>query len=156
MSVATGLALSLALGALAYAAYLHRRGRRLAEEVSRLRDSYERFRRHTETEVARVAEAAARARYEALKQAGRLRFHEKMTFREALAINPNVEQAMVTLHVGGCPDCAVDLDETLAYGAAKNGMDVEAFLIALNNLPESEYEQATRALTQTSELKVVR
>jgi hypothetical protein len=73
--------------------------------------------------------------YEFQKQSDTLRFAGDMTFKEALAANPRVEEVMIAMHVGGCPDCAVSLDETLAHGAAKNSVDVEEFLIALNNLP---------------------
>ncbi len=149
------VALIVAGASLAFGLISFVQSRHLAARLERLRDSFDRFRRQSEAEQERLRQDTARLNYALKKQSGTLRFHENMTFREALAINPKVEEVMASLHVGGCPDCAVDLNETLAYGAAKNAVDVEAFLIALNNLPESEYEKVAKQVTSSS-LNVIR
>jgi GrpB-like predicted nucleotidyltransferase (UPF0157 family) len=152
-------AFALAVVAMIYAVFNHIKARGLETKLARLRESYDRHRSRYERFEEKARQDLAQVNYEQKKQAGKLRFHRKMTFREALAVNPKVEEVMGALHIGGCPDCAVDLNETLEYGAAKNSVDIEEFLIALNNLPESEYETVSKQFAQEAqeppELKVI-
>ncbi len=100
--------------------------------------SLTRTRRKLEFVEETLGQEIAKLRYGLKKNTGQLTFHGDMTFKEALAINPRVQEIMGEMHVGGCPDCAVDLKQTLAYGAAINNVGVEDFLVALNDLPESK------------------
>ncbi len=110
--------------------------RRLSARVANMLDSHARAVRKLELLEENLSQSLAKARYEFRKQRNELKFHAEMTFREALALNPDVQQIMNKMHVGGCPDCAVELDQTLGYGAASNAVGVEAFLVALNNLDD--------------------
>ncbi len=132
------LAFSLAGLALAYAVFNYFKIKKVSAKLNLVSDSHYRHTRHQSYFEEKTLQEVARLKYEMKKAAGQLPFHKKMTFKEALAINPKVEEVMGSMHVGGCPDCAVDLNETLEYGAAKNNVDMEEFLIALNNLPEPE------------------
>ncbi|MCH9007597.1 hypothetical protein IIA29_06260 [candidate division KSB1 bacterium] len=112
--------------------------RKLSARLESTTQSLTRTRRKLEFVEETLGQEIAKLRYGLKKNTGQLTFHGDMTFKEALAINPRVQEIMGEMHVGGCPDCAVDLKQTLAYGAAINNVGVEDFLVALNDLPESK------------------
>lgn len=112
--------------------------RKLSARLESMTQSLTRTRRKLEFVEETLGQEIAKLRYGLKKNTGQLTFHGDMTFKEALAINPRVQEIMGEMHVGGCPDCAVDLKQTLAYGAAINNVGVEDFLVALNDLPESK------------------
>ncbi|MCZ6818266.1 MAG: hypothetical protein O7G31_02080 [Calditrichaeota bacterium] len=112
--------------------------RKLSARLESTTQSLTRTRRKLEFVEETLRQEIAKLRYGLKKNTGQLTFHGDMTFKEALAINPRVQEIMGEMHVGGCPDCAVDLKQTLAYGAAINNVGVEDFLVALNDLPESK------------------
>jgi hypothetical protein len=148
------LAISLAGLVLAYAVFNHFKIKKVTDKLNLVSDSHYLHTRHQSNFEEKTLQEIARVKYEIKKAAGKLTFHEKMTFKEALAINPKVEEVMGSMHVGGCPDCAVDLNETLEYGAAKNNVGVEEFLIALNNLPELEETEKINSKSHSA-LKIV-
>ncbi|NIR50816.1 hypothetical protein GWO43_19625 [candidate division KSB1 bacterium] len=152
------VAVIIATAAIAYALINQVRLKKLSHKLALLRESYDRHRTHRTKSEEETQQKLARLNYELKKQNGSLKFHKDMTFHEALTVNPKVEEVMGSMHVGGCPDCAVDLNEILAYGAAKNSVDVEEFLIALNNLPEPEESETMGKIgpdEKHPELKVV-
>lgn len=112
--------------------------RKLSARLESTTQSLTRTRRKLEFVEETLGQEIAKLRYGLKKNTGQLTFHGDMTFKEALAINPRVQEIMGEMHVGGCPDCAVDLKQTLAYGAAINNVGVEDFLVALNDLPASK------------------
>lgn len=112
--------------------------RKLSARLESMTQSLTRTRRKLEFVEETLGQEIAKLRYGLKKNTGQLTFHGDMTFKESLAINPRVQEIMGEMHVGGCPDCAVDLKQTLAYGAAINNVGVEDFLVALNDLPESK------------------
>lgn len=117
--------------------------------------SLARTRRKLEFVEETLKQEIAKLRYGLKKNTGQLTFHGDMTFKEALAINPRVQEIMGEMHVGGCPDCAVDLKQTLAYGAAINNVGVEDFLVALNDLPESKSATNKPEKSQHPELVIL-
>lgn len=147
------LAWGVAFAALAYAVYNHFQTKKLSARCERLSDSLSRTIRKLELVEHTLSDDIAALRYDIKKQQGKLVFHEDMTFKEALDINPRVQEVMNEMHVGGCPDCAVDTNQTLAYGAAINSVDVRKFLVALNNLPMPEQNKRDKA--ESSKLKVL-
>lgn len=108
------------------------------ESLQHLKETQLKIRRKLEYLEETFGQDVAALNYQFQKQNGTLRFPGDMTFEQALESEPKVEEVMMAMHVGGCPDCAVSMDETLARGAARNGVDVEEFLIALNNLPRQD------------------
>jgi len=106
--------------------------------LKHLKETQLHIRRKLEYLEEKFEQDVAALNYRFQKQNGTLRFPGDMTFEQALESNPKVEEIMMAMHVGGCPDCAVSMDETLAHGAARNGVAVEDFLIALNNLPQQD------------------
>lgn len=152
---------AIALAALAVigAVFQHIKSKQLSAKVESLRQSLSRQTRKLEFVEEKLQQDLSRLNYEFKKETGHLRFTKDMTFQEALALNPKVEEVMGAMHVGGCPDCAVDLSETLAYGAAKNSVDVEEFLLALNNLPDpadqSKYKNDKAKIRRNAQLNVI-
>ncbi len=130
--------ITIAVIALIYGVVNHFRVTKLSSKLTVMRDSHYRNSQKWSHLEETTRQSLAKLNYELKKQTGQLKFHKDMTFKDALQINPKVEEVMATMHVGGCPDCAVDLNETLEYGAAKNSVNIEQFLIELNNLPEPD------------------
>lgn len=119
------------------------RVRRLNAGLKRISDSHARAVRKMEFIEDTLAGDIAKLKFDLKNYHGDLTFKSDMTFRQALAVNPKVQNVMNEMHVGGCPDCRVELDQTLAQGAAVNSVSPEAFLVRLNNLeaPVSQPKQ---------------
>ncbi|RMF67918.1 MAG: hypothetical protein D6743_04140 [Calditrichaeota bacterium] len=132
------IAFGVAVAALAVACYTLVKLRKLTRGHRQLQASHSRALGNLNRLEENLTKRVNRLNYALREQSGRLRFREEMTFEQALAIDPRVEEVMAEMHVGGCPDCAVDVHETLAAGAARNGVNVLDFLSALNALSESE------------------
>jgi len=128
------LSIAIAVAVTAGCLYLLVRVHHLSRRLHRLIDSHARAVRKLEFVENSVTQDIAKLNFELKKYQGDLTFHADMTFSEALAVNVRVQDVMNEMHVGGCPDCKVELNQTLAYGAAINSVSPEAFLIALNNL----------------------
>lgn len=66
--------------------------------------------------------------------ASALSFTPKMTVQDAIAQHPQAEQILAGFHLGGCSNCAVDADDTLAQICRENGRDLTELLRTLNML----------------------
>jgi hybrid cluster-associated redox disulfide protein len=61
-------------------------------------------------------------------------FSADMTVGEALKMHPQVQEILMTFHIGGCAHCAINEVETLGQVSEGYGVDTEALLEALNDL----------------------
>lgn len=84
-----------------------------------------------------LKQTAAALRVEIMQQAGTVRFTPGTTVREATFIHPQATQMLASFHVGGCSNCAVGPDATLAEVCEEKGVDIDALLTNLNLLAQA-------------------
>jgi hypothetical protein len=139
------LALLVAVAAIGYAWKLSRElataQRRLDRYNKALFDANDEIRRLREE----VADGMARLRVDMMKGEGEVRFRPEMTVREAKMVHGQAEEVLAGYHLGGCDDCAVESDETLAQICAAHGVDEQGLLANLNTLLANGSELDTAA-----------
>lgn len=114
---------------------------RLQQENDKLRARLDRYNKTlftVENEVRAMrddlAEASAQLRAELMTRTGTARFTPEMTARTASLLHPQVDQILAGFHLGGCSDCAIEPDETLAQICEERGIAVDTLLGNLNML----------------------
>lgn len=131
----------IALFALVIAAIALLYAWRLQQENEKLRGRLDRYNKTlftVENEVRslreELAEASASLRAELMQSTGTARFTPDMTARTAILLHPQVNQILAGFHLGGCSDCAIEPDETLAQICVERGVEVDTLLGNLNML----------------------
>lgn len=72
----------------------------------------------------------------ALQQAtGKLRFDPETPLIRLFETEPRAQSVLAAFHIGGCADCAVDENHSLAEAVRERGADLNRILTALNTLP---------------------
>lgn len=114
---------------------------RLQQENDKLRARLDRYNKTlftVESEVRSMQEALAEAtaalRAEMMTSTGTARFTPEMTARTAMLLHPQVNEILAGFHLGGCSDCAIEPDETLAQICQERGIAVDTLLGNLNML----------------------
>jgi hypothetical protein len=78
-----------------------------------------------------------------MQRTGTARFTPEMTARTAMLLHPQVNEILAGFHLGGCSDCAIEPDETLAQICTERGIALDTLLGNLNmlvvdsNVPQS-------------------
>jgi hypothetical protein len=138
------VALLLGFGALVYAWRLQRE---LGMMTRRL-DRYNKALFEASDELHRLREelaaTTAQLRTDIKRNTGQLRFTSEMTVREAQLLHPQATQILASFHLGGCSNCAIEPDETLAGVCHSQGQDVNRLLHNLNLLVEGADGQERR------------
>lgn len=62
------------------------------------------------------------------------RFDAEMTVGEVLSLHPAARWVLAAYHLGGCSNCAVSTEETLAQVAEGYGLPLKKLLNDLNSL----------------------
>lgn len=122
----------LAIAALGYAAWLHRRFAVLREDLRYVHRSFRAHQDQTE-QVLRDLKEKLTAPPPAAAPAGSW-FTPYMTIQDALGVHPGVKDVLAGLHIGGCSSCSVSSRETLEQAAAGHGVDMREMLTRLNAL----------------------
>jgi len=135
------MALWIALFALAVSAAALFFARRLQQENEKLRGRLDRYNKTlfaAENDLRNlreeIADNSARFQAELMQRTGTARFTPEMTARTATLLHPQVDQILAGFHLGGCSDCAVEPDETLAQICAERGIALDTLLGNLNML----------------------
>jgi hypothetical protein len=149
-------ALGVALLALLYAWRLQRE---LARATARL-DRYNRALFQANDEIRRMreqlADVAAEVRVASMRSGGPVEFSTSMTVREARRLHPQTEQVLAAFHLGGCSNCAVDPDVTLAEAVRERGIDAVQLLASLNQLlgPGPQANEAPPTMVKVPNVQV--
>lgn len=131
------LGLAMAIAALVYAVWSHRRAARAIREARQCHDRITKIRLELLRELdAAKSSIAKTVRLEIMKARGELHFTRQTTIAEAIGIDSRVKDVMAQFHIGGCSSCSVSYDETLEQGARSHGVDPDELLEALNALLE--------------------
>lgn len=69
------------------------------------------------------------------KMSGDIRFDPDAPLTELFAREPRAQNVLAAFHIGGCADCAVDENESLAEAVRARGADLNKVMTALNTLP---------------------
>ncbi len=69
------------------------------------------------------------------KATGTLRFDPNQSLTHLFQVEPRAESVLAAFHIGGCADCAVDENGSLAQAVRERGADMDRILTALNMLP---------------------
>src|SRR5581483_7217510 len=69
------------------------------------------------------------------KATGKLRFDPNLSLTRLYEIEPRAELVLAAFHIGGCADCMVDENLSLADAVRQRGADLDRVLTALNTLP---------------------
>ena len=81
-----------------------------------------------------IADNNAKFQAELMQRTGTARFTPEMTARTATLLHPQVNQIFASFHLGGCSDCSIEPDETLAQVCAERGIALDTLLGNLNML----------------------
>ena len=140
MTLVSIAALLAALVALGYAWKLNRE---LDAARARL-DRYNRALFSAEAEIrglhSEMQDVKAQMRHEMLRRVDD-RFVPTMTVREATLLHPRAAQVLAGFHLGGCDNCAVEPDDTLAALCGRRGVAEGVLLANLNSLLDSSATQ---------------
>lgn len=133
-TIVAGIAFLLALLAVGYAWKMQQE---LAQVTRRL-DRYNRSLFDANDEIRRLREElavnTAQLRVELMRQTGALHITPEMTVREVQMLHPQAGQVLAGFHLGGCSNCAVEPDDTLAKLSADHNVDMQQLLSSLNLL----------------------
>jgi hypothetical protein len=139
MSLTDSAAVLMALIALGTAWVAFRRANQLQEKVERLQATLYSTRADLRQMNEELSGRLERVDYVIKKNSGELRFNPSLRLAELYAIEPRAPSVLAPFHIGGCTDCAVDEQATLAEAARQRGADLDRVLVALNNLsPEAQ------------------
>lgn len=69
------------------------------------------------------------------KATGKLRFNPDASLTHLYEIEPRAEDILAAFHIGGCAECMVDENHSLAEAVRERGADLDRVLTALNTLP---------------------
>ena len=140
MTLVSTAALLAALVALGYAWKLNRE---LDAARARL-DRYNRALFSAEAEIrglrSEMQDVKAQMRHEMLRRVDDW-FVPTMTVREATLLHPRAVQVLAGFHLGGCGNCAVEPDDTLAALCERRGVAEGMLLANLNRLLDSSATQ---------------
>ena len=81
-----------------------------------------------------IAVEMSRLRVDLLQRTGAVVFTPDMTVREAQWLHPQTQQVLAGFHLGGCSNCAVDMNDTLAKVCNQSGTDINVLSGNLNSL----------------------
>ena len=144
-TVVSWIALLVGAVALVYAwrlqQELDRATRRLDRYNRALFDANDEIRQLREEAVA----TAAQLRVEWKQRTGDITFQPQMTVREAQLLHPQTQQILAGFHLGGCSNCAIEPDDTLAKVCSENGLDLNGLMNNLNSLVTNSSGQANGA-----------
>lgn len=133
MSVLTVIALAAALAALGYAYLTQRKLADLSQRLSRVSSHTYELSSQIDELGQQMESQAKDLRFEIRKAAGLVRFEPSTTIAEIQANHPQGEQILASFHMGGCHNCAVSPDETIAGACQRLNVSETALLSALRN-----------------------
>ena len=128
------LPILLALVAIAYSLFLHRRTAILKEDLRYVHRSFRAHQDQTEQLLRDLKAQLAEARKPAAAPATPSWFTPYMTIQDALNIHAGVKEVLAGLHIGGCSSCSSSAKETLEQAAAGHGVDLAEMLLRMNAL----------------------
>lgn len=124
---------------------------RLQQELNRATRRLDRYNRalfDANDEIRHLREEAAtttaQLRVEWKQRTGDITFQPEMTVREAQLLHPQTQQILAGFHLGGCNNCAVEPDDTLAKVCRENGLDPNILISNLNLLMAGARGQANQ------------
>lgn len=133
MSVLTVIALLAALVALGYAYFSQRKLADLSQRLSRVSSHTFELSSQIDDLGRQVESQGKELRFEIRKAAGLVHFDPSTTIAEVQANHPLAEQILAGFHMGGCHNCAVSPDETIAAACQRLQVNEAALLAALRN-----------------------
>lgn len=151
----TDLASLLALVALGWGVYSHRRAQEMEARLENMRHSHFRLADQTRETLARLDSElrTLKLQVRALKGDEPL-YQAEMTIGEAVALDPRASEVLGSFHIGGCSSCAVSPEDTLGQAATASGQPLETILQALNKLPTTEAGEVARLLERKPNVQI--
>jgi hypothetical protein len=133
MSVLTIIALLSAVAALGYAYLSQRKLADLSQRLSRVSSHTYELSSQIDDLGQQLESQGKELRFEIRKAAGQVRFEPSTTLGEVQAVHPFAEQILAGFHMGGCHNCAISPDETIAAACQRLNVNETALLAALRN-----------------------
>jgi len=104
--------------------------RRLDRYNRALYDASDQIRKLEQSQAATVAELRA----EIARSSGKAAFRPSMSVRESYALHPQAQEILAAYHMGGCSNCAVEVDDTIAAVCTAAGVETGQVIRDLNAL----------------------